>query len=147
MEQECPTWWRLYIYVADEDRAQTLNERRTKHELELGKGGEGYIAEDEWCYNCGEVGHWGDVCFESPLHCYFLPPSHPTIVRIVKRFTGGINLQNLPLLASITSLQVLSTILQNLGNDQKGGQEIGNVTTTHGITMLLMELVDRVRGR
>ncbi|KXN90248.1 Protein air1 [Leucoagaricus sp. SymC.cos] len=59
---ECPTWWRLYVYVTDEDRSRILNGRRSKRVLELGKGGEGYIAEDEWCYNCGEVGHWGDDC-------------------------------------------------------------------------------------
>ena len=35
--------------------------RRGKAHLELGQGGEGYIAEDEWCYNCGNDGHLGDV--------------------------------------------------------------------------------------
>ncbi|KAF5363675.1 hypothetical protein D9756_000646 [Leucocoprinus leucothites] len=60
--QECPTWWRLYVYVTDEDRTRIMDERRKKHDLELGKGGEAYIAEDEWCYNCGDVGHWGDDC-------------------------------------------------------------------------------------
>ncbi|KAF9451703.1 hypothetical protein P691DRAFT_662602 [Macrolepiota fuliginosa MF-IS2] len=59
---ECPTWWRLYIYVTEEERGQILDDRRSKRDLELGKGGEGYIAEDEWCYNCGEPGHWGDDC-------------------------------------------------------------------------------------
>jgi protein AIR1/2 len=27
----------------------------------LGQGGEGYIARDACCYNCGGSGHWGDV--------------------------------------------------------------------------------------
>jgi len=29
--------------------------------MKLGQGGEGYVADDEWCYNCGNPGHWGDV--------------------------------------------------------------------------------------
>ena len=41
--------------------------RRQKVDLELGDGGEGYIGEDEWCYNCGGDGHLGDV---SALHDY-----------------------------------------------------------------------------
>jgi len=34
--------------------------------LGLGKGGEGYIAPDDWCYNCGDCGHLGDDCGEVP---------------------------------------------------------------------------------
>lgn len=29
--------------------------------MRIGYGGEGYIAEDQWCYNCGDCGHLGDV--------------------------------------------------------------------------------------
>lgn len=64
--QECPTLWRLYEYLADEEQAHTLRTREEKRNRSLGEGGEGYIAVDEWCYNCGCCGHWGDV---SPLFC------------------------------------------------------------------------------
>jgi hypothetical protein len=59
--QECPTLWRMYEYVASEERQIILSSHREKSELTIGAGGEGYIAEDEWCYNCGQCGHWGDV--------------------------------------------------------------------------------------
>lgn len=65
--QECPTWWRLYEYVNKEDRNQLLVLRRTKQDMKLGEGGEGYIANDKWCYNCGSSGHWGDVCVRDVL--------------------------------------------------------------------------------
>ncbi|KAF9534352.1 hypothetical protein CPB83DRAFT_931053 [Crepidotus variabilis] len=60
--QECPTWWRLYEYSLIEDQARILGLRREKRNLELGEGGEGFVADDEWCYNCGESGHLGDDC-------------------------------------------------------------------------------------
>ncbi|KAK7049536.1 hypothetical protein VNI00_005567 [Paramarasmius palmivorus] len=63
---ECPTVWRLYEYVTESDRNQTLKTRRSKKKLLLGQGGEGYIAEDLWCYNCGGSGHWGDDCKAIP---------------------------------------------------------------------------------
>ena len=44
--------------------------RQQQREMKLGEGGEGYVADDEWCYNCGNVGHWGDVsCWMIPLSC------------------------------------------------------------------------------
>ncbi|KAI0040647.1 hypothetical protein FA95DRAFT_1549574 [Auriscalpium vulgare] len=61
---ECPTLWRLYEYVADEERTRILAAREEKRTLGLGKGGEGYVARDEWCYNCGGEGHLGDDCNE-----------------------------------------------------------------------------------
>ncbi|KAJ7591065.1 hypothetical protein C8J56DRAFT_934584 [Mycena floridula] len=64
--EECPTWWRVYHYVEKEERDSTLALRQSKMNLELGQGGEGYIADDEWCYNCGGSGHWGDDCEEMP---------------------------------------------------------------------------------
>ena len=51
----------MYQYVEDEDRQEILRVRETKRVLAFGEGGEGYIATDEWCYNCGECGHLGDV--------------------------------------------------------------------------------------
>ncbi|KAI0775854.1 hypothetical protein BD413DRAFT_524681 [Trametes elegans] len=58
---ECPTLWRIYDYVGDDERQEILRVRETKRTLGLGQGGEGYIATDEWCYNCGGCGHLGDV--------------------------------------------------------------------------------------
>ncbi|KAH9030141.1 hypothetical protein EDB85DRAFT_2074348 [Lactarius pseudohatsudake] len=57
---ECPTIWRLYEYVTEREREAILRHRETKQSLLLGEGGEGYIAHDEWCYNCGNSGHLGD---------------------------------------------------------------------------------------
>ncbi|TFK43553.1 hypothetical protein BDQ12DRAFT_731560 [Crucibulum laeve] len=73
---ECPTWWRLYEYMADEERVITISTRKSKRKLKLGEGGEGYIADDEWCYNCGNSGHWGDDCHEAPARYDF--PDEPS---------------------------------------------------------------------
>ncbi|KAL6307200.1 hypothetical protein BKA93DRAFT_728235 [Sparassis latifolia] len=59
---ECPTLWRMYEYVGDSERQTILVARDAKKTLALGQGGEGYIASDEWCYNCGACGHLGDDC-------------------------------------------------------------------------------------
>ncbi|KAI1795080.1 hypothetical protein LXA43DRAFT_993390 [Ganoderma leucocontextum] len=59
---ECPTLWRMYKYVEDEERQEVLRAREGKRVLAFGQGGEGYIATDEWCYNCGDCGHLGDDC-------------------------------------------------------------------------------------
>ncbi|KAF8812458.1 hypothetical protein BYT27DRAFT_7182901 [Phlegmacium glaucopus] len=61
---ECPTWWRLYEYLASEDQTRTFARRLSRKGVKLGQGGEGYVADDEWCYNCGNSGHWGDDCYE-----------------------------------------------------------------------------------
>ncbi|KAG1754016.1 uncharacterized protein EDB91DRAFT_1101181 [Suillus paluster] len=61
---ECPTLWRIYQYVADEDRVNIMQTREEKKKLALGNGGEGYIALEECCYNCGNSGHLGDDCDE-----------------------------------------------------------------------------------
>ncbi|KAJ7498948.1 hypothetical protein FB451DRAFT_1203606 [Mycena latifolia] len=61
---ECPGLWRLYVYVEDIEQERILRTRKDKKDLPLGQGGEGYIADDEWCYNCGGAGHWGDDCRE-----------------------------------------------------------------------------------
>jgi len=39
----------------------TLMDRETKRDLPLGVGGEGYIGTEDWCFNCGDAGHLGDV--------------------------------------------------------------------------------------
>ena len=59
--QECPTLWRVYDYFTSSEKKSTLETRESKSTLKLGEGGEGFIATDEWCYNCGNSGHWGDV--------------------------------------------------------------------------------------
>ncbi|KAJ7744456.1 hypothetical protein DFH07DRAFT_1063351 [Mycena maculata] len=64
LTSECPTLWRVYIYVEAGDQERILKTRKEKKDLRLGQGGEGYIADDEWCYNCGGAGHWGDDCRE-----------------------------------------------------------------------------------
>ena len=51
----------MYEYVDDAERQNILRMRDQKSVLALGQGGEGYIATDEWCYNCGGCGHLGDV--------------------------------------------------------------------------------------
>ncbi|KAG6861595.1 hypothetical protein C0995_014502 [Termitomyces sp. Mi166 len=63
---ECPTSWRLYEYLTEEAKSLVLRTRREKQNFALGEGGEGYIADDEWCYNCGAFGHWGDDCEDVP---------------------------------------------------------------------------------
>jgi protein AIR1/2 len=67
--QECPSLWRVYEYVTQHERESILSSRREKSTLAFGSGGEGYIAEDEWCYNCGQCGHWGDVCMYLYMIC------------------------------------------------------------------------------
>ncbi|EGN93064.1 hypothetical protein SERLA73DRAFT_190229 [Serpula lacrymans var. lacrymans S7.3] len=69
---ECPTLWRIYHYVSDDERLLIIQSRAEKRGFALGQGGEGYIATDEWCYNCGNCGHLGDDCDEVP-HIYDIP--------------------------------------------------------------------------
>ncbi|PPQ63869.1 hypothetical protein CVT24_009495 [Panaeolus cyanescens] len=64
---ECPTWWRIYEYFSTEGQSETLKRRMEKKGLLLGKGGEAYVADDEWCYNCGSAGHWGDDCDDARI--------------------------------------------------------------------------------
>ncbi|KAJ7095360.1 hypothetical protein B0H15DRAFT_829198 [Mycena belliarum] len=51
----------MYVYVEDTEQKRIVQARKDRKGLALGQGGEGYIADDEWCYNCGGAGHWGDV--------------------------------------------------------------------------------------
>ncbi|KAI5124738.1 hypothetical protein M0805_005373 [Coniferiporia weirii] len=60
--KECPTLWRMYEYVDDAEREATLQSRRAREVHQVDQGGEGYIGEDPWCYNCGDDGHLGDDC-------------------------------------------------------------------------------------
>ncbi|KAK7061685.1 protein crossbronx [Favolaschia claudopus] len=61
---ECPLLWRVYVYVEEEEHERILKSRKERMGIALGQGGEGYIARDACCYNCGESGHWGDDCRE-----------------------------------------------------------------------------------
>jgi hypothetical protein len=38
-----------------------MQSREEKKQLTIGKGGEGYIGGEVWCYNCANTGHLGDV--------------------------------------------------------------------------------------
>jgi protein AIR1/2 len=69
--------WRMYDYHTDDERQITLRRRQEKSSLGLGNGGEGYIADDEWCYNCGNCGHWGDVSWS-----YIMPLSYLIVMAI-----------------------------------------------------------------
>ena len=51
----------MYEYVSDSQREAILAARKQKESLLIGQGGEGYIGEELWCYNCGDEGHLGDV--------------------------------------------------------------------------------------
>ena len=51
----------MYTYFTEKERSDVLDAREKLQQLKLGAGGEAYIARDEWCYNCGECGHLGDV--------------------------------------------------------------------------------------
>lgn len=73
---ECPTLWRLYDYLDEEGKNLSLKIRKQKRNLSVGQGGEGYIARDKWCYNCGSAGHWGDDCHDMPHHEDF--PNEPS---------------------------------------------------------------------
>jgi len=70
--KECPTLWRIYDYLSDKERDSTLDDREAKKDLPLGLGGEGYIGMEDWCFNCGDIGHLGDDCNETP-HQHDIP--------------------------------------------------------------------------
>ncbi|KAL0949950.1 hypothetical protein HGRIS_009973 [Hohenbuehelia grisea] len=73
--KECPTIWRQYDYVTNEEQTSILAWRADRSEMPLGQGGEGYIADDEWCYNCGNAGHWGDDCTRKHTREWLEEPS------------------------------------------------------------------------
>ncbi len=58
----------MYEYVEDAERQSILVAREQKRDLAMGEGGEGYIAPEDWCYNCGGCGHLGDVCIHTLCH-------------------------------------------------------------------------------
>jgi len=79
--QNCPTLWRIYLYLTPPSREEVLTERQRLKEL---GGFEGDVLEADpetewgdgdggwggWCYNCSTEGHWGDVSsffFSQPL--------------------------------------------------------------------------------
>ncbi|THH13570.1 hypothetical protein EW146_g6665 [Bondarzewia mesenterica] len=84
--QECRTHWRLYQYVTDGEREVTLRIREEKRSLGVGKGGEGYIARDAWCYNCGAAGHLGDDCNTAPHPSDF--PIEPSAFSLYNTMSG-----------------------------------------------------------
>ncbi|KAG9317311.1 hypothetical protein JVU11DRAFT_1509 [Chiua virens] len=61
---ECPTLWRIYRYVTDDERIMILQSREEKKPFAIGEGGERYIGLEVWCYNCANTGHLGDDCDE-----------------------------------------------------------------------------------
>ncbi|KAL5636715.1 hypothetical protein ACGC1H_000622 [Rhizoctonia solani] len=63
--QRCPEQFKTYVYLSEEERLQLLKRREALKDLAFGDGGEGYIAQHIWCYNCGNSGHWGDDCKDS----------------------------------------------------------------------------------
>ncbi|KEP54349.1 zinc knuckle protein [Rhizoctonia solani 123E] len=63
--QRCPEQFKTYVYLSEEERLQLLKKREALKDLAFGDGGEGYIAQHIWCYNCGNSGHWGDDCKDS----------------------------------------------------------------------------------
>jgi protein AIR1/2 len=62
--QNCPSLWRTYTYLLPHERDELLQQRLLKRNCELGvdQGGEGFIAAEDWCYNCAGCGHLGDDC-------------------------------------------------------------------------------------
>ncbi|KAI0677645.1 hypothetical protein C8Q78DRAFT_102883 [Trametes maxima] len=82
---ECPTLWRIYEYVDDDERQEILRVRESKRALPLGQGGEGYIATDEWCYNCGGHGHLGDDCNGAKVHVI---PNEPSAFSLYNILSG-----------------------------------------------------------
>ena len=44
-----------------------LKVREGKKDIHLGVGGEGYIGTEDWCFNCGDAGHLGDVSHEAKV--------------------------------------------------------------------------------
>ncbi|KAF9009090.1 hypothetical protein BDQ17DRAFT_1275502 [Cyathus striatus] len=82
---ECPTWWRLYEYLTEEERSKVISLRLSKKKLKLGEGGEGYVADDEWCYNCGYCGHWGDDCNDTKR---FDCPEEPSAFSLYNIMSG-----------------------------------------------------------
>lgn len=65
--------------MTNEEREQALLDRVDKIGLPIGEGGEGYVAWEEECYGCGDVGHWGFVSL-------FFPQSFS--LKLTLAFTG-----------------------------------------------------------
>ena len=101
--QNCPSLWRIYTYLTDAEREIVLDNRESKSRLGFNHGGEGYIARDQWCYNCGECGHLGDVSYVSYLFPLLVMKKHK--IRIVIRRLIMIVLRSIrrlvPLMSSV----------------------------------------------
>ncbi|KAF7789446.1 hypothetical protein EIP86_000391 [Pleurotus ostreatoroseus] len=85
---ECPTLWRMYEYVEETERQTLIDLREQKRDLALGEGGEGYIAPEDWCYNCGGCGHLGDDCKEHVAHTPHDRPRGPSAFSEYNTMTG-----------------------------------------------------------
>ena len=58
-QQTCPTLWRVYVYRSEKSQQRELENREDSSSWEReAVGGDSH---DEWCYNCGGSGHFGDV--------------------------------------------------------------------------------------
>ncbi|KIY42907.1 hypothetical protein FISHEDRAFT_63095 [Fistulina hepatica ATCC 64428] len=85
MEKQCPNLWRVYTYRSVEEREAALLRRDQAQFLDLGEGGEGYIGEEAWCYNCATMGHWGDDCERKRL---YNTPNAPSLFGSVNVLSG-----------------------------------------------------------
>jgi hypothetical protein len=145
--QECPTWWRIYEYLTEDERLDSLDARRRRKGLTLGQGGEGYVADDEWCYRCGSSGHWGDVsCASLDVSFY---NSTQKIIRIAVNKKLTINQRSRRRLVHITLLQDPSTLLDR--KNKPLNQEIASFESLNrlliGVQMLLNLSVDEPKRK
>lgn len=129
--QECPTWWRIYEYLTEDERLDSLDARRRKRGLTLGQGGEGYVADDEWCYRCGNSGHWGDVSCAF-LNVYFYNSTRK-IIRIAVKKKLTIKQWSRQRLVHITLLQDPSTLLD--GKNKPLYQEIASFESLNRLSI------------
>ncbi|WVW83877.1 hypothetical protein I302_105899 [Kwoniella bestiolae CBS 10118] len=60
MENMCHTLWRVYTYLSNDSRAETIRDKMGVEGWE--KEAIGGRPSDEWCYNCAREGHLGDDC-------------------------------------------------------------------------------------
>lgn len=143
--QECPTWWRMYAYLSDAAHVEVIAYRNEKCGCKLGEGGEGYIADDEWCYNCGNAGHLGDVSF---IQCCYSECLKLTgLPRTVRMRTDTANIKRQARSASTTPRLAHSMILRRrtTGRKRRAGPDRGRASRIS--KRCLMPLVEEERTR